>query len=41
MEDIGTNINSLTLFFSLVSQGHETSIDFVYVLLPDKLFSII
>ena len=41
MEDIGTNINSPTLIFSLVSQGHETSIGFVYVLLPDKRFSII
>ena len=41
MEDIGTNINSPTLMFSLVSQGHETSIAFVDVLLPDKRFSII
>ena len=42
MEDIGTNINSPTLFFfTLVSQGHETSIGFVDVLLPDKRFSII
>ena len=41
MEDIGTNIDSTALFFSLMSQGHETSIGFFYVLLLDKRFPII
>ena len=41
MEDIGTNINSPALIFFFLSQGHETSIGFVDVLLPDKRFSII
>ena len=41
MEDIGTNINQLHYILHLVSQGHEASIGFVDVLLPDKQFSII
>ena len=41
MEDIGTNIDSTALFFSLMFQGHETSIVFFYVLLLDKRLSII
>ena len=41
MEDIGTNMNSTTLNFVFGSRGHETSIGFVDVLLPDKRFSII
>ena len=31
MEDIGTNLIQLQQILSLVSQGHETSIDFVDV----------
>ena len=41
MEDIGTNLNSTTTNFVLLSQGHENSIGFVDVLLPHKWFSII
>ena len=41
MEDIGTNLKSTTTNFVLVSQGHETSIGFVDILLPDNRFSII
>ena len=40
MEDIGTNITSTTINFVVGVPGHETSIGFVDVLLPDKRFSI-